>query len=123
MHNKSPFPKRKRLNEIYKIGKQFGKTGLRIVKPDSNAIIDWGVDNTITINSFDFKLINGLVYSTVRLKKELLGTIVGPKEEKIEQSRLALSDFLNRDRSEVGKYGATKDEESKDSTASSEEIQ
>ena len=63
--------------------------------PKSNPFVDIGVDNTIIIRSFDLKLINGLVYSTVKYSKGWIGEVISPEGNKIEQSRLTLSNFLS----------------------------
>lgn len=96
---------------IYKIGKQFGKQGLKVVKPDSNAIIDWGVDNSIVVKKIDLNIREGLVYANILFSKGVVGYIVGPSGSDIVQERIPISEFMQRASQEVSVYQVQTEEE------------
>ncbi len=98
--------------KIYKIGQEFGKQALKVVKPDSNALIDGLIDNTITVQSIDLSIREGLVYAKILYKKGLLANMtIAPSGEKIEQNRIPIPEFMQRASREAAAYSVEGEEE------------
>ncbi len=86
---------------IYQIGERFANRlmrGLSTEKGKSKLgnLGQFAVDNTMKINSFNFTLDKGLVYTTVMLDKRLLGLFVGVKNDRIEFERIPLQEYLRK---------------------------
>ena len=103
-HLDKPIENLKAYVSIYKIGKQFAIMGLRVVQPQST-VMDFLISNTLTIKTFDLKLVNGLVYNSIKYSKGFAKYIAPSlKGNSIDQKRLALSDFLGRVKNEMQVY-------------------
>lgn len=89
---------------VYKIGKEFGKQALKVVKPDSIAFIDLAVDQSIIVNKLDMDFKEGLVYARVLYRKGALGMLIGPAGNQLLQERIPLPEYLQRAKQEVEAY-------------------
>lgn len=89
---------------VYKIGKEFGKQALKVVKPDSIAFIDLAVDQSIIVNKLDMDFKEGLVYAKVQYRKGALGALIGPAGNQLLQERIPLPEYLQRAKQEVATY-------------------
>lgn len=89
---------------IYKIGEEFGKQALKVVKPDSAGLVDFAVDNSIIVRKINLDLKEGLVYAKVIYRKALFGSIIGPRGEKIVQERIPITEFMQRATDEAEVY-------------------
>lgn len=89
---------------VYKIGKEFGKQALKVVKPDSMAFIDLAVDQSIIVNKLDMDFKEGLVYARVFYRKGALGVLIGPAGNELVQERIPIPEYLQRARQEVEAY-------------------
>ncbi|RME93738.1 MAG: hypothetical protein D6767_00385, partial [Candidatus Hydrogenedentota bacterium] len=99
---------------IYKIGDEFAKQGLKVVKPDSNFLVDAIVDNTITVTKFELDLKEGLVYARVYMKKGFIAKgLIAPAGEQIIQERIPIGEFLNNASKQAAVYGS-KEEKGKE---------
>ena len=89
---------------VYKIGEQFGKQALKVVQPDSSAIVDFAIDNSIIVRRIDMDLKDGLVYAKLVYNKGLLANIIGPEGEQLVQERIPITEFLQRAEKEANVY-------------------
>jgi hypothetical protein len=48
------------------------------------------------IESFNFNLDKGLVYTTVRLSKKTLGLIIGVEDDRVEFDRIPIQEYLRK---------------------------
>ncbi len=86
---------------IYQISKDFAGFLVRIIAPSIIAIT---VNNTLIIKSIDLELINGLVYSNIRVQNRglfSLSKIIQPESEEIKQERIPLAEFLKKSEEEI----------------------
>lgn len=89
---------------VYKIGNQFGKQALKVVKPDSGSMLDFAIDNSISVKKIDMNFKEGLVYAKVIYRKLLLGRLIGPAGDRILQERIPIPEFLQRAGNEAKVY-------------------
>ena len=98
---------------IYKIGNEFAKQGLKVVKPDSNGFTDLIVDSSIQVQKIDLDLREGLVYSNVYFTRGIFGNIISPKGNQIKQSRIPITEFFNNVQKEREVYRTSSDKKKK----------
>jgi hypothetical protein len=84
---------------IYKIGEKIASRllkGLSAKKGKSNQdrVTGFIVDNAMYVQGFNFNLDKGLVYTTVPLKRGLMGYAVGIYDDKIEFERMPIQEYL-----------------------------
>ncbi len=94
---------------IYKIGEEFGKQGLKVVKPDSAGAVDFVVDNSILVKKIDLDLKEGLVYARIVYQKRIFGRIVSPAGDQILQERIPIPEFMQRATREAEVYKQEKE--------------
>ncbi len=85
---------------IYKVGEKFANSlmkGLSVEKGKSKlGSAQFALDNTMNIESFNFNLDKGLVYTTVLLTKKTLGVIIAVEEDKVEFDRIPIQEYLRK---------------------------
>jgi len=85
---------------IYKIGEKFARqllTGLNEEKGKSKlGIGQVAVDNSLRVESFDFNLDSGLMYTTVHFKRNLFGYTISVKDEEVKYERMPVQEFLRK---------------------------
>ncbi|MFW5771134.1 MAG: hypothetical protein ACOCX9_06830 [Spirochaetota bacterium] len=85
---------------IYKIGDKFARqllTGLNREKGKSKlGIGQIAVDNSLRVESFDFNLESGLVYTTVHFQRNLFGYTISVKDEEVKYERMPVQEFLRK---------------------------
>lgn len=94
---------------VYKIGEEFGKQALKVVKPDSGVLIDAAIDNSIIVKKVDLDIKEGLVYAQIIYQKGWIGSIIGPAGESIEQERIPIPEFMQRAGKEAEVYKLEED--------------
>ncbi|MCS6984506.1 MAG: hypothetical protein NZM25_05180 [Leptospiraceae bacterium] len=97
---------------IYKIGEEFGKQALKVVKPDSGGAVDFVVDNSILVRRMDLDIKEGLVYARVIYQKKIFGQIISPAGDQILQERIPIPEFMQRAGREVQVYQKEKEKTS-----------
>ena len=85
---------------IFKVGEKFANSlmkGLSVEKGKSKlGSAQFALDNTMNIESFNFNLDKGLVYTTVLLTKKSLGVIIAVEEDKVEFDRIPIQEYLRK---------------------------
>jgi hypothetical protein len=85
---------------IYKVGEKFANSlmkGLSVEKGKSKlGAAQFAVDNTMKVESFNFNLDKGLVYTTVLLTKKTFGLIIAVEEDKVEFDRIPIQEYLRK---------------------------
>jgi hypothetical protein len=85
---------------IYKIGEKFANSlmkGLSVEKGKSKlGAAQFAVDNTMKVESFNFNLDKGLVYTTVLFTKKTFGLIIAVEEDKVEFDRIPIQEYLRK---------------------------
>lgn len=94
---------------IYKIGEEFGKQALKVVKPDSGGAVDFVVDNSILVKKMDLDIKEGLIYARVLYQKRIFGQIISPAGDQILQERIPIPEFMQRAGREVQVYQREKE--------------
>lgn len=89
---------------VYKVGQEFGKQALKVVKPNSMPFIDLAVDQSIIIDRMDMDFKEGLVYAQVFYHKGILGAFIGPAGNQLIQERIPVTEYWQRARQEVEVY-------------------
>ncbi|MCB1190889.1 MAG: hypothetical protein H7A23_04205 [Leptospiraceae bacterium] len=89
---------------VFQIGKDFGKSAIKIVSPES-IITDYLV-SSYNVDKINIELSRGLVYAKVLFKKwSLLSTLfLKVEDDKIVQERMPLANFLKRTETEISNY-------------------
>jgi len=87
---------------VFQIGKDFSKSAVNIVK-STDKITDFFI-NSYNVDKIEVELNRGLVYAKILFKKSVLNTIVSIEDDRIQQERFPLSNFLNRAKSELSVY-------------------
>lgn len=96
---------------VYKIGEEFGKQGLKVVKPDSAKLVDLAIDNSIVVKKMDLDLKEGLVYAKVVYRKGAVGVMfISPQGDSILQDRIPIQEFFQRASKEAKVYSRKKEE-------------
>lgn len=96
---------------VYKIGEQFGKQALKVVKPDTGGLLDYTIDNTIIVRKMDLELKEGLVYAKIIYRQGVLGNLIRLAGDKIVQERIPIPEFLQRAEDEAKVYKQVKEPE------------
>ncbi len=86
---------------IYEIGNEFANRlmkGLSQEKGKSKlgGPVQFVVDNSMTVEKFDFKLDKGLAYPTVKLKDRFVGKFVSILDEEIKFDRIPVQEYLRK---------------------------
>ncbi len=85
---------------IYKIGDKFARqllTGLNEEQGKSKlGIGQVAVDNSLSVESFDFNLDSGLMYTTVHFQRNLFGYTISVKDEEVKYERMPVQKFLRK---------------------------
>ncbi len=83
---------------IHKIGDKFANRllkGLSTEKGKSKlGLAQFPVDNSLMVDSFNFNLDKGLVYTTVTFRRKLFGLFVGIEQDKVQFDRITLQEYL-----------------------------
>lgn len=87
---------------VFQIGKDFSKSAVNIVK-STDKITDFFI-NSYSVDKIEVELNRGLVYAKILFKKSVLNSIVSIEDDRIQQERFPLSNFLNRAKSELSVY-------------------
>jgi len=88
---------------IYRIGEEFGRLALRVVKPDTPDFIDSTVQDLIIVEKIDIDFKEGLLYSQVSTTSGLISV------NDVRQERITITDFLQRAENEIKVYQVTKE--------------
>ncbi len=89
---------------IFKIGEDFGKSVIRVVRP-VNLFLDIIISSYSQINKVDLNLSKGLVYSEIKFNRAILPTLLTSiQDNSLKQDRIPLANFLNRAKKEIGRY-------------------
>lgn len=101
---------------VYKIGEEFGKQGLKVVKPDSAWLVDAAIDNSIIVRKMEMDVKEGLVYAKIVYRKGIVGTMfISPQGDRILQDRIPIQEFMQRATKEAKVYSRKKDKDDKKS--------
>ncbi|MES0489086.1 MAG: hypothetical protein ABUK01_03780 [Leptospirales bacterium] len=82
---------------VYKMGPDFGKSAIKIIKPDLG--VNWvnGINDRIKVNKMDARIEEGLIYA------DIYGDIPALKNS-MSQERIPVTEFLQRTTNEVKSY-------------------
>jgi hypothetical protein len=88
---------------IFQIGKDFGKSAVNIASP-TNFITDT-IINSYSVNKIEVEINHGLVYMRVLFDKSILNRVLFRLEnDRIQQERIPLANFLKRAEDELAGY-------------------
>ena len=88
---------------IYQIGEDFGRSAVNIVSP-TNFVTD-RIINSYSVNKIEVEINHGLVYARVLFNKSLMNSLLFQVEnDRIQQERIPLANFLKRAKSELSEY-------------------
>ncbi len=84
---------------IYEIGSKTANTlmkGLSVEQGKSKlgGVGQFAVDNSMIIKNFDFRLKNGLIYSTVNFTRKLLSALITVNDNKVSFDRITVQEYL-----------------------------
>lgn len=106
---------------VYKIGEEFGKQGLKVIKPNSAWVVDKAIDNSIIVKKMEMDVKEGLVYAKVVYRKGIVGTMfISPQGDQILQDRIPIQEFMQRASKEAKVYSRKKDTDEKSSAEDEE---
>ena len=95
---------------VHKIGSQFGKSVLKVAASEYSDYLE----NIINVNKIDFEIQEGIIYTRILYTLGFLGRLFNPRSpsgDHIEQSRLPLSEFIQRADHEISTYYVEKDDQ------------
>ena len=88
---------------IYQIGEDFGRSAINIVSP-TNFVTD-RILNSYSVNKIEVEINHGLVYARVLFNKSVMNSLLFQVEnDRIQQERIPLANFLKRAKSELSEY-------------------
>ena len=88
---------------IYQIGEDFGRSAINIVSP-TNFVTD-RIINSYSVNKIEVEINHGLVYARVLFNKSVMNSLLFQVEnDRIQQERIPLANFLKRAKSELSEY-------------------
>ncbi len=88
---------------IFQIGEDFGRSAVNIVSP-TNFVTD-RIINSYSVNKIEVEINHGLVYSRVLFNKSIINSLVFQVEnDRIQQERIPLANFLKRAENEFSEY-------------------
>ena len=88
---------------IYQIGEDFGRSAVNIVSP-TNFVTD-RIINSYSVNKIEVEINHGLVYARVLFNKSIMNSLLFQVEnDRIQQERIPLANFLKRAKSELSEY-------------------
>jgi hypothetical protein len=88
---------------IYQIGEDFGRSAVNIVSP-TNFVTD-RIINSYSVNKIEVEINHGLVYARVLFNKSIMTSMLFQVEnDRIQQERIPLANFLKRAKSELSEY-------------------
>jgi len=90
---------------VYKMGEEFAKQGVKIIIPDTSAIVDFSIDKGTIIQKMDFELQEGLVYARIFFTKGIVGkSVVSIAGNEILEERIPITEMFERTANEVKVY-------------------
>ena len=88
---------------IFQIGEDFGRSAVNIVSP-TNFVTD-RIINSYSVNKIEVEINHGLVYARVLFNKSIMNSLLFQVEnDRIQQERIPLANFLKRAKSELSEY-------------------
>ena len=88
---------------IFQIGEDFGRSAVNIVSP-TNFVTD-RIINSYSVNKIEVEINHGLVYARVLFNKSVMNSLLFQVEnDRIQQERIPLANFLKRAESELSEY-------------------
>ena len=88
---------------IFQIGEDFGRSAVNIVSP-TNFVTD-RIINSYSVNKIEIEINHGLVYARVLFNKSIMNSLLFQVEnDRIQQERIPLANFLKRAKSELSEY-------------------
>lgn len=84
---------------IYEIGNKFANRlmkGLSVEKGKSKLgrVGQFAIDNSMLVKNFDFRLKNGLIYTTVNLTRKIISALITVDNSKVEFNRITVQEYL-----------------------------